>query len=102
MLKEYGWYAETLLEEIENRNSAIRNGVNMTTISVRTDKRLEELIENYLRETDLERSEGIRQLLQNGVYFQAITGFLEGKFSLAKGASLMKESLSDFMDRFAG
>lgn len=65
------------------------------------DKRLEALIENYLKATDLERSEGIRQLLQGGVYFQAITGFLEGKYSLAKAAALVNVPLSEFMDQLA-
>ncbi len=71
------------------------------TISVRMDKRLEALIENFLKSTTLERSEGIRQLLQSGIYFQALTGFLEGKHSLAKAAALASVPLSEFMDQLA-
>lgn len=67
-------------------------------LSIRLDEKTQGLIEKYLNEHDVEKSEGVRSLIMNGMLFSVIKDYLSGAVSLAKAASLMDYSLSDFMD----
>jgi len=67
-------------------------------ISVRINKKLEEILENFSKEYNHEQSEVIRDLIQNGSIFLAIKSYVEGKISVGKAAGLINMPLSEFMD----
>lgn len=70
-------------------------------ISVRMDEKIQGLVDKFLQERGLERSEGIRSLLVTGIYFQAIQGYVDGRYSVQKAASLAGMALWEFMDLLA-
>ena len=70
-------------------------------ISVRINKRLEEVLNKISKEQNNEQSEVIRDLIKNGSIFLAIKGFVEGKYSIGKAANLVEMPLSEFMDIIA-
>ncbi|MHA1732174.1 MAG: hypothetical protein ACTSU5_09525 [Promethearchaeota archaeon] len=67
-------------------------------LSVRLDEKLNDLINKYLRDHEIEKSEGIRQLLVNGIYMRATKEYFEGKVSVGKAAAMVGASISDFFD----
>ena len=69
-------------------------------ISVRINKNLEEIVKRYSkeREVDTDRSEIIRDLINNGSLYLAIKGYATGKYSIGKAAYLSNYPLSEFMD----
>jgi predicted HTH domain antitoxin len=71
-------------------------------ISVRINKKLEDIIEKYALETKSEQSDIIRDLINNGSIFKAIKGYSEGKYSIGKAANLADFPLSEFMDLVMG
>jgi len=70
-------------------------------ISIRVNKRLEELIRNIASETQLDQPDAIREVMNNGVIFMAIKGYADGRYSVEKAASLAGVPLSEFMDMVA-
>jgi predicted HTH domain antitoxin len=67
-------------------------------ISVRINKRLEEVINKFSVEKQREQSDIIRELIENGSIFLAIEGYTKGKYSIGKAANLANIPLSEFMD----
>lgn len=67
-------------------------------ISVRINKRLEEIINKFSEEQELEQSDMIRELIKNGSIYLAIKEYAIGKYSIGKAANLAKIPLSEFMD----
>nr|MDO8114766.1 UPF0175 family protein [Candidatus Sigynarchaeota archaeon] len=67
-------------------------------ISIRVNKRLEELIKNLAVETQLDQSDALREVMNNGIVFIAIKGYAEGKYSVEKAAAMAGMPLSEFMD----
>ena len=67
-------------------------------ISIRVNKRFEELIRNIASETQLDQPDAIREIMNNGVIFMAIKGYANGRNSVQKAASLAGVPLSEFMD----
>jgi predicted HTH domain antitoxin len=67
-------------------------------LSVRLDDQLNKLINNFIKDQHMEKSEAIRQLILKGVYMNAVQGYLEQKISIQKAASMANMALSDFMD----
>ena len=70
-------------------------------LSVRMDDQLNDLIESYLKDQNLEKSEAVRQLIVKGVYMSAIQSYLAQKISIQKAAAICRMSLSEFMDFLA-
>ena len=67
-------------------------------ISVRINKRLEEIITKFSEEQQHEQSEIIRDLIKNGSVYLAIKGYAKGKYSIGKAANLANIPLSELMD----
>jgi len=67
-------------------------------ISVRIDKNLEEVIERYANEKKAEQSDVIRDLINSGSLYLAISGYAKGIYSVGKAAYLANLPLSEFMD----
>jgi len=67
-------------------------------ISVRINKRLEEIIEKFSKEKQNEQSDIIRELINKGSIYLAIKGYAKGKYSIGKAAHLANVPLSEFMD----
>lgn len=67
-------------------------------ISVRINKRLEEIINKFSQEQQREQSDIIRDLIKNGSIYLAIKGYAMGKYSIGKAANLANIPLSEFMD----
>ena len=70
-------------------------------LSVRMDDQLNDIVNNYLKEQKLEKSEAIRQLILKGIYMNAIQLYLEHKISIQKAAITCGMTLSEFMDFLA-
>ena len=67
-------------------------------ISIRINKRLEEIIGRYSEEKKSEQSDIIRDLIDNGSIYLAIKDYAKGKYSIGKAAYLANLPLSEFMD----
>ncbi|MHA1521369.1 MAG: UPF0175 family protein [Promethearchaeota archaeon] len=67
-------------------------------LSVRLDDQLNNLIKDFIKDRNLEKSEAIRQLILKGVYMIAVQDYLENKISVQKAAAMTNMALSDFMD----
>jgi predicted HTH domain antitoxin len=67
-------------------------------ISVRIDKKLEEVIKKFSLQEQNEQSEIIRDLINGGSIFLAIKGYTKGRYSLSKAAYLANIPLSEFID----
>jgi len=67
-------------------------------ISVRINKRLEEIINKFSEEQELEQSDMIRKLIKNGSIYLAIKEYANEKYSIGKAANLANIPLSEFMD----
>ncbi len=67
-------------------------------ISVRIDKDLEDIINNFSKERHIEQSEVVRDLINSGSLYLAIKGYASGKYSIGKAAHLVKLPLSEFID----
>lgn len=70
-------------------------------LSVRMDDLLNELVDSFLKEHNLEKSEAIRQLIVKGIYMSAIQDYLMQKISIQKAAAMCRMSLTEFMDFLA-
>jgi len=70
-------------------------------ISVRINKQLEEIINKFSEEQQLEQSDMIRELIKNGSIYLAIKKYANGKYSIGKAANLANIPLSEFMDIIA-
>ncbi len=71
-------------------------------LSVRLDKQLNTIINNFIKEQKMEKSEAIRQLILKGVYMNAVQRYLEHKISIQKAADMANMALSEFMDFLGG
>jgi predicted HTH domain antitoxin len=67
-------------------------------LSLRMDEQLNEIVNDFIKEQKLEKSEAVRQLIVKGVYLSAIQDYLEQKISIQKAAAICKIPLSEFMD----
>ncbi|MHA1488964.1 MAG: UPF0175 family protein [Promethearchaeota archaeon] len=67
-------------------------------ISVRINESLEEIIKRYSEDKQIEQSDVIRDLINNGGTYLAIKGYAKGKYSIGKAAYLSNLPLSEFMD----
>jgi predicted HTH domain antitoxin len=67
-------------------------------ISIRINKRLEEIIGRYSEEKKSEQSDIIKDLIDNGSIYLAIKDYAKGKYSIGKAAYLANLPLSEFMD----
>ncbi len=67
-------------------------------LSVRMDEQLTLLIEEFIKNKRIEKSEVIRQLIVKGIYMDVLQDYLAHKILIQKVAALVNMSLSDFMD----
>ena len=66
---------------------------------VRLDKKLHHLINKYIEEYQIEKSESIRRLIFDGIFMNAIKEYLAGRLSIGKAASMVDMSISDLLDK---
>jgi len=68
---------------------------------VRAEKNIEEILNKILKTKHKEKSDIIRELINNGSIYLAIEGYVKGKYSIGKAANLENLSFSEFMDLFS-
>ena len=67
-------------------------------LSVRLDAQLAKIINNFVQDKKMEKSEVVRQLILKGIYMNAVQDYLQQKISLSKAANMANMALSEFMD----
>ena len=67
-------------------------------LSVRINKKLEDIIEKFTSEEQEEQSDVIRDLITSGSIFKAMMSYIKGTYSIGKAAYLAGITISEFMD----
>lgn len=72
-----------------------------TVMSIRLSEEELKLIKELAEEENLDKSTAVRELVEKGRVYYALSKYHEGKISIGKAAETAKMSLSEFMDLLA-
>lgn len=71
-------------------------------MSIRLPRQDLEVVEKIAYEEDIDKSTAVRELVEMGRIYFALSRYKEGKASIGKAAEIANLSLSEFMDLVAG